>query len=344
MLAAVAGLLLFSPAALALLTIETVSLPPGSTGQLYNFTLAAVGGVPPYQWALVTAAGTPPPGISLVANGTLTGEPEYDVASSFQVSVTDSTGTTVVSPIYTLTVFATGALAVATTELEPASLGQTYSDTLHSAGGTPPYIWSLIDVRREPEAPGDEGSELGASLMSIGLGFYPAQGELDGAPTAVGVFALTVEVTDDEQPPASAQGLVLLRVSSTTSFAFETVQLPPAKQNELYSTIIETNASADESVVCYVDIQSMPPGLSLNPNCKIQGTPLEVGSYSFLVEAFDGQGGVADQSFSIQVDGPAAVKPSTGGCQSAPDGASLAGLLWLALTQVRRRSSRRLCL
>ncbi len=35
---------------------------------------------------------TPPPGISLVSNGTLIGEPQYDGTSNFKVSVTDSPG------------------------------------------------------------------------------------------------------------------------------------------------------------------------------------------------------------------------------------------------------------
>ncbi len=340
-LAAAGMLLLSAPAALALLTIETVNLPPGSTGQVYNFTIGAVGGVPPYQWALVTAFGTPPPGISFLSNGALIGEPEYDGTSNFQVSVTDSTGTTIISPVYSLAIFASGPLAVASTELETGFLGQTYKDTLHYSGGTPPYIWSLIDVVREPEYPGDLGSDLGASLMPIGLGFYPAQGEIEGVPIQVGLFALTVQVTDSESPPASSQGLVLLRVSSTATFSFETVQLPPATLNESYSTTIETNAPANDTVVCQVINRSISPGLTFDSNCQIQGTPLEAGIYSFLVVAIDTQGGVAEQSFSIQVNDPVApVKPSAGGggCQSAPGGPALAGLLLLAMTRVRRRS------
>ncbi len=74
------------------LTIETVDLPAGSTGQLYNFTNAALGGAPPYQCALVPSCGGFPSGISLVSDGTLTGEPQYDGATSFQVTVTDSAG------------------------------------------------------------------------------------------------------------------------------------------------------------------------------------------------------------------------------------------------------------
>jgi len=347
LLAAVGVLLLFAPAALALLTIETVNLPAGSTGQLYNFAIGAVDGVPPYQWALVTPAATLPEGISLISNGTLTGEPEYEGTSNFKVSVTDSNGTTVVSPIYTLTVFAAGALAVASTQLEPAIINKSYNDTLHAAGGAPPYSWSLIDIVREPEYPGDPGSDLGSSLLALGLSFNPAQGRLEGVPSEVGVFALTVQVWDDEEPPAAAQGLALLTVSSTTSFSFETEQLPPATLNEFYSTTIETNAPANDSVTCQLFNpmqlatetvnESMPPGLLLYSNCEIQGTPLVAGSYSFLVEGAAAQGGFGEQSFSIQVNGPTVVKPSAGGCQSAPGGPALAGLLLLALTQIRRR-------
>ena len=97
------------------LTIETGGdLPAGSTGQLYNFTIAAIGGAPPYQWALVPSAGALPAGISLTSAGVLTGEPQYDGATSFQVTVTDAAGTVVTSPVYTLTarVFAAGSLAV----------------------------------------------------------------------------------------------------------------------------------------------------------------------------------------------------------------------------------------
>jgi uncharacterized protein (TIGR03382 family) len=289
----------------------------------------------------------------LVSNGTLTGEPQYDGSTSFQVTVTDSSGTVVTSPVYTMTVFAAGSLAVGSTELPPAVLGRTYTGTLHYAGGSPPYTWTLISVNREPGYPGDPGADLGADISTIGLGFYSGQGQLEGVPTEVGVFALQVQVTDGETPiPATATGLVLLTVSATTSFSFETVLLPPATTNQYYSTTLQTNASALDvpNLVFQVidtaqkptDIakETLPPGLTLYSNGNIQDVPLLAGNYSFLVEATDGQGGVAEQSFTIQVTNP---KPASSGsgCQSAPGAPTLAGLMLLALTQARRRSSRR---
>jgi uncharacterized protein (TIGR03382 family) len=83
--------------------------------------------------------------------------------------------------------------------------------------------------------------------------------------------------------------------------------------------------------------ETLPPGLNLYSNGQIQDVPLEAGNFSFLIEATDPQGGVAEQSFSIQVTAAPVVK--SGGCQSAPGAPALAGLLLLALTRVRRRRS-----
>src|SRR4029077_14508346 len=110
---------------------------------------------------------------SLVSNGTLTGEPQYDGTWNFRVGVTDSTGSTITSPIYSLAVFSAGALAVASTTLDPASLGQTYTEMLHAAGGTPPLFWSLLDGVSEPVYPGEPNENLGTSLLALGLNFYP---------------------------------------------------------------------------------------------------------------------------------------------------------------------------
>ncbi len=332
------------------LTVETAGLPAGSTGQIYNFPIAAVGGVPPYQWALVASSGSLPTGINLLSNGLLNGEPQYDGSTSFSATVTDSAGNVATTPLYTLTIFAAGTLAVGSTALPPATLNKTYTGILHYAGGTPPYTWSLISAVREPGFPGDPGQDFQADLSNIGLTLFGKQGEIEGVPTEVGIFALNVQVTDNESPPAVAQGLVLLTVSSTISFSFQTVTLPAATVNEFYSTQLLTNAAPGDVVTFQVinnaqlptdsAKESLPPGLPLyEVDGTIQGVPLEVGNFSFLVEATDTQGGVCEQSFSIQV--LPAKAPASSGCQSAPGAPAWAGLLLLALTQVRRRVSRR---
>jgi uncharacterized protein (TIGR03382 family) len=329
------------------LAIVTQALPGGATARIYDFKLAAVGGIPPYQWAVVSGSGQLPVGVDLTSDGHLTGVPQYDQTTSFKVTVTDSAGTVVTSPLYQLTIFSGGALAVGSTVLPEAALNQPYSTTLHYAGGSGPYSWSIQSIEREPAAAGDQPTQLGSDPSgALGLTFDSA-GVLGGVPTQVGVFAISVEVTDSESPAATATGLVLLTVSATTTFQFLTVQLPPASANALYTTTLATNAASTDDVTFEVlnDAQkattaaknTLPAGLTLYSSGLIQGVPLESGTFPFLVEAQDGLGGVATQSFTILVLSD--VAPSSG-CQSAPGAPALAGLLLLALAGMRRRKLR----
>jgi hypothetical protein len=69
------------------LQITSVSPPPATVGQAYSFTFVAVGGVPPYQFALSPSI----PGLSLDAStGVLSGTPTTAGTTTITVSVTDS--------------------------------------------------------------------------------------------------------------------------------------------------------------------------------------------------------------------------------------------------------------
>jgi len=75
------------------LAITTISLPEATAGSPYSATLAAIGGMPPYTWAIT--AGALPPGLSLdSASGVISGVPPHGAAGthSFTVTVTDMHG------------------------------------------------------------------------------------------------------------------------------------------------------------------------------------------------------------------------------------------------------------
>jgi hypothetical protein len=69
------------------LTIVNDSLPSLNAGEMFNVTLHAKGGVPPYLW---TADGDLPPGISLSHDGTLSGRPAKSGAVTIAVTAADS--------------------------------------------------------------------------------------------------------------------------------------------------------------------------------------------------------------------------------------------------------------
>ena len=99
------------------LTLGPGSLPGGSVGAAYLQNLQPGGGVPPYQF--VVSGGALPPGLSLGADGTLSGTPTQNGSFSFTVELTDSAvPASSVSRAYTLLV---GVPAIAGPELVPAT-------------------------------------------------------------------------------------------------------------------------------------------------------------------------------------------------------------------------------
>ncbi len=75
--------------------ITTTSLPGGSVDVAYSQALGVAGGTGPYTWALAT--GSLPAGLTLSTGGTIAGMPTTAGTSTFTVTVTDSTHTTLTS-------------------------------------------------------------------------------------------------------------------------------------------------------------------------------------------------------------------------------------------------------
>src|SRR4029434_4565421 len=67
----------------------------GVQGRRYTTSLSAVGGTPPYRWALV--GGALPSGLSLSASGVVDGVPNFSGASTFAAHVADSSKRTLVA-------------------------------------------------------------------------------------------------------------------------------------------------------------------------------------------------------------------------------------------------------
>lgn len=72
------------------ITIAPATLPGGAPGLPYSQTLTASGGTAPYAFALVS--GSLPPGLTLSADGTVSGTPTTVGSSTFTVQATDAAG------------------------------------------------------------------------------------------------------------------------------------------------------------------------------------------------------------------------------------------------------------
>jgi hypothetical protein len=191
--------LVIDPGVLAITTQSP--LPNGTELTPYNLTIQAAGGVQPYNWS---ATGLPA-GWQLSAGGQLSapGSAVQVGSYAFDVSVTDSdpgASTTVVLPC-TLTVDPLPALVVLTQTLSDGTESLAYGATISAAGGSASgYAWTLVSGAVPPGITGLPGS--GTPDLVLG-----------GAPSAPGLYAFEVQVTDDVGNTATAQ--LSIHVQST---------------------------------------------------------------------------------------------------------------------------------
>ena len=210
------------------LSITTSSLPAGSVGAPYSQALAAAGGSPPYAWSL--SSGALPGGLTLGANGTISGTPLSSGPFSFSVQVTDSAG------IKTTNTFAIQiqppAVQITTSSLPAYTAGASYTQTLTATGGTPPFTWSL-----------------GSGSLPPGLAL-DSGGTIRGTATTAGSYTFSVRVTD--RAGASATRGYAITINGAVSI--ETNSLADALIGAPYSQQLRADRR-DAALLVVVDVR-----------------------------------------------------------------------------------------
>jgi hypothetical protein len=154
------------------------TLPNGTVGMLYDFTIAASGGVSPYTFSITS--GALPTGLTLnTSTGRITGTPTVANPFSFIIHCVDSTSPTAltVDQSYTITVSAPSSGITLTAIATTGTVGTPYNQTIIASGGTSPYTFSFTGTLPP-----------GLSLNSSGV--------VSGTPTTAGSFNFTVTATD----------------------------------------------------------------------------------------------------------------------------------------------------
>lgn len=256
------------------ITFNPLILGPAPVGQTYLRALLAFGGAAPYFFTV--SAGALPPGIDLSSGGVLNGTPATLGTFSFTVKATDLNGC-IGTQSYTLTI--TCPLLTLNPETLPqASVGQAYSQTFTSGGGTAPYTFS------------QNGGTLpaGLTLTSVGV--------LSGTPTTPGAYNFAVKVTD-------AGGCMITRSYSVPTCAAITVNpttLPAGRPGQLYSTVTFSATGGIDPYTFNVT-GTLPNGLTFNAGV-LSGTPTQTGSFPLTVTATDGNGCVGSRAYTLLVN------------------------------------------
>ncbi len=182
-------------APLPLVITTTSPLANGQVNFSYGESLQATGGVQPFTWSLAATSGPLPPGLTLNSLGAILGVPTTQGAFNFTVKVTDTTGVSA-SQMFSITIAAPPPLMITTTSPLPnGTVNALYKPSrftnglqLLATGSVQAFTWSLT-AASGPLPPG-------LTMSPLGL--------ISGTPTAFGVFAFTVMVSDAETPPMTA--------------------------------------------------------------------------------------------------------------------------------------------
>jgi hypothetical protein len=258
------------------LTFTPETLPPLKFGEPYAQTITVSGGTPPYVISLF--AGTPPPGLQLAPNGTLSGTPTTHDDLVFTVRAVDTHGC---SSVHTYTICNTIALS-----LEPKADPKAcvaYTRNIVADGGRPPYRFVVSGL-----PPGFTGT-------------------LAGTPTeaAPGDYKITIEATDSLGCTASAT----FPLHVACGLMLPSAALPNGTAGVPYHAKIGPLCGLAPFTYTVGSIISpsppnggMPPGLSLpTPEGDIDGTPASPGVYTFSVTVTDARGCTDTRSYSITI-------------------------------------------
>jgi hypothetical protein len=183
-------------------SITTTSLPSGTVGQSYTAPLlAASGGTSPYNWSNTTSM---PLGLSVGANGDITGTPTATNTNPTTFKVLDSTVPNQQSDTKSLTITITAApppLTITTTSPLPAGTeNAAYNTMLTATGGTGPgtYTWTPA---------GDSVDTLPTGLT------LAADGTLSGAPDPGTAKTYSLKFTVTDTTPQSFSATLSLTIS-----------------------------------------------------------------------------------------------------------------------------------
>ena len=252
-------------------------LPNAVVGSSYTQTLRAAG-ANSITWT--RTAGSLPAGLTLNANGTISGTPTTAGTSDFTVQA-DAGSNITSTKSFRITVEPAQAITITTTSLPSGKVGTAYSAAL--AASESGVTWSVSS----------------GSLPS-GLSLNSSTGVISGTPTSAGSSTFTVRAAKNS---ASGTRQLTITVSPadttpTTTITITTASLPSGTAGTEYRAQL---ASSVSNAAWSLSSGSLPAGLSLTTAGVISGTPTSAGTSTFTVRASSGNSSAA-RTFSITIN------------------------------------------
>lgn len=179
-------------------------------------------------------------------------------------------------------------LSIRAKALPVAISGVPFSSQIQSDNGIGAVTWSIV-----------------SGSLPNGLSLNTSSGLISGTPgQTVGSFAFTLRARDSQNTTAEREFTLFLEADTEPVITLG--DLPTAQMGEPYNIALPVTGGNAPFAWKFLS-GALPPGLEINANGDLFGTPSKEGSYSFEVEVSELIGGYSDvgaASLTLQVSPP----------------------------------------
>lgn len=271
------------------LIFNPTSLPPATAGMAYDQTVSVSGGTAPYSFTISDAR--LPKGLQLGNDGKLSGIPTELGTFNFKIEARDSSPFGPLTGEQSYSIEVKSDIPSVSMPIPNARIGRLYNHQIEVSGGVAPYRFQL------------------RGAIPAGLSLTPA-GVLTGTPTEAGALGVAFDLFDSTPGGNSFVFAINLNVDPPIMAMIpEAGALPEAKVGAPYSQTFSASGGTGPYSYSLRSGDTLPAGLNLNSQGRIEGSATVAGGFSFTVIATDSSTGTG-APFAVSQGYSIAAKPS----------------------------------
>ena len=262
-------------------TISVVGpLPNGVVNTSYSASVTASGGIAPYAF---TTGDTLPTGLTLTANGTLSGIPTSTTSRTINVTATDANNCTGVAQF----IIAPACPTISVTGTLPnGTVNTPYSASVSASGGITPYSFTSPDT------------------LPTGL-TLDTDGTLHGLPTSTTSRTIHITATDAN----NCTGVATFVITPACPTLSITGTLPNGVVGSAYDSTL--GATGGITPYSFTTSDALPSGLTLETSGQLHGTITTDVPRTFIVTVTDSNLCTGTRSFTVAPVCPSIVLSSS---------------------------------